>query len=65
MGKASTTMILDDANRSFVRCRTGLNDVSMISNSSTIIENTMAVTKVDNDGNKYINQYKIERKLGK
>jgi hypothetical protein len=64
-GKASTTMLFDDPNYLFARYRTAANDMSMISNNSTIIENTMAMTKVDNNGNKYINQYRIERKLGK
>ena len=63
--KASATTLFDDTSCSFIRCRTGANDISMISNNSTIIENTMVVTKVDDDGNKYINQYRIEKKLGK
>ena len=63
--KESATTLFDDISCSFVRCKTGANDISMISNNSFIIENTMAVTKVDDDGNKYINQYRIEKKLGK
>ena len=47
------------------RNQTQANNQTMISDTSTIIENTLAVTKIDKEGNKYINQYKIIGKLGR
>ena len=59
----SVAIMMDESMQLYCKSKRLSNDISM--DASMIIEKTMAVTKVDDNGNKYINQYKILGKLGK
>lgn len=78
MTEADTSSVLDikpsqkqperDLSSSYLevtRTRKSSVDMSSILETSIIIENTLAVTRTDCDGNKYLNQYMLLDKLGK